>query len=226
KGSAAEWRRSRRGSASPPSMRMRRDSKRCSKTRVRCARSSTGSSANGWRDKPSWKADGARSSGCIVAAAAARPAAAKKLEGGAMSRISTAVAVVALLALSSGAPAQIPPLASLGTAHEKVLAELLHKNQPDDAARYWGENRSYFWDNAEQHKALLARLKTAVNTPPEARMTEAIEALKPFAAQPLPLTEWASVIRGVSAARMALETYRALPIAIDDSLRSARCIPI
>src|SRR5438477_5663743 len=207
-------------------MEMQRLSRRCSKTRVHCARSSTGWKRNGWRDKPSWKADGARSSGCIVAAAAARPAAAKKLEGGAMSRISTAVAVVALLALSSGAPAQIPPLASIGTAHEKVLAELLDKNQPDDAARYWGENRSYFWDNAEQHKALLARLKTAVNTPHEARMNEAIELLKPFSAQSLPLAEWANVIRVVSAARMALETYRALPIAIDDSLRSERFIAL
>ena len=42
-----------------------------------------------------------------------------------MLRIGTAVALVALLALSSGAQAQIPPLASIGTAHEKVLAELL-----------------------------------------------------------------------------------------------------
>ena len=74
-----------------------------------------------------------------------------------MLRITTAVALVALFALSSGVRAQLPPLTSIGTAHEKVLAELLDKNQPDDAARYWGENRSY--------KALLARLKSAVNTP-------------------------------------------------------------
>jgi hypothetical protein len=143
-----------------------------------------------------------------------------------MSRISTAVALAALLALSLGARAQMPPLASIGTAHEKVLAELLDKNQPDDAARYWGENRSYFWDNAEQHKALLARLKSAVNPPHEARMNEAIELLKPFSAQPLPLAEWANVIRALSVARMALESYRALPIAIDDSLRSERFIAL
>ena len=143
-----------------------------------------------------------------------------------MLRIGTAVALVALLALSSGAQAQIPPLASIGTAHEKVLAELLDKNQPDDAARYWGENRSYFWDNAEQHKALLARLKSAVNPPHEARMNEAIELLKPFSAQPLPLADWASVIRSLSVARMALDSYRALPIAIDDTLRSERFIAL
>src|SRR5260221_9087257 len=113
----------------------------------------------------------------------------KDAGGGAMWRIGPGVALVALIALSSGAQAQIPPLASIGTAHEKVLAELLDKNQPDDAARYWGENRSYFWDNAEQHKALLARLKSAVNPPHEARMNEAIELLKPFSAQPLPLAD-------------------------------------
>ena len=68
----------------------------------------------------------------------------------------------------------VPPLGSIGAPHDKNLAELLDKNQPDDAARYWGENRSYFWDNAEQNKALLARLKSAVNTPHEARMAEEI----------------------------------------------------
>src|SRR5260221_647370 len=207
-------------------MRMLRRSSCCSKTRVRCARNSKGQKRSGWRSKPSWKADGGSGSRCIVAAAVARPAAAKKQEGGAMLRITTAVALVALFALSSGVRAQLPPLTSIGTAHEKVLAELLDKNQPDDAARYWGENRSYFWDNAEQHKALLARLKSAVNPPHEARMNEAIELLKPFSAQPLPLADWANVIRSLSVARMALDSYRALPIAIDDTLRSERFIAL
>src|SRR5438067_113580 len=145
-----------------------------------------------------------------------------------MVRMCTALAVIAFIALGANARAQVPvpPLGSIGAPHDKNLADLLDKNQPDDAARYWGENRSYFWDNAEQHKALLARLKAAVNTPHEARMNEAIELLKPFSAQPLPLAEWANVIRVVSAARMALETYRALPIAIDDSLRSERFIAL
>src|SRR5260370_38892601 len=97
-----------------------------------------------------------------------------------MLRIGTAVALVALLALSSGARAQIPPLASIGTAHEKVLAELLDKNQPDDAARYWGENRSNSWDNAEQHKALPPRLKSPANPPHKPRMNKPINRPKPF----------------------------------------------
>ena len=145
-----------------------------------------------------------------------------------MVRMCTALAVIAFIALGANARAQVPvpPLGSIGAPHDKNLADLLDKNQPDDAARYWGENRSYFWDNAEQHKALLARLKSAVNTPHDARMAEAESILKPFAAQALPLTEWASVIRAISAARMALDTYRALPIAIDDSLRSERFISL
>src|SRR5437870_2335933 len=145
-----------------------------------------------------------------------------------MVRTGTALAVIACVAASiamgADARAQVPmpPLGSIGAPHDKNLAELLDKNQPDDAARYWGENRSYFWDNAESNKALLARLKSAVNTPHEARMAEAEATLKPFAAQPLPLPEWANVIRAITAARTALDAYRALPIAIDDSLRSER----
>src|SRR5437667_1366115 len=145
-----------------------------------------------------------------------------------MVRMCTALAVIAFIALGANARAQVPvpPLGSIGAPHDKNLAELLDKNQPDDAARYWGENRSYFWDNAESNKALLARLKTAVNTPHDARMAEAETILKPFAAQPLPLIEWANVIRAITAARMALDAYRALPIAIDDSLRSERFISL
>jgi hypothetical protein len=136
--------------------------------------------------------------------------------------------IVAFVATGSGARAQVPvpPLGSIGAPHDKNLAELLDKNQPDDAARYWGENRSYFWDNAESNKALLARLKSAVNTPHDLRMAEAEVILKPFAAQPMSLIEWASVIRAISAARSALDAYRALPIAIDDSLRSERFIAL
>src|SRR5437868_5973680 len=144
----------------------------------------------------------------------------------------SALAVFAVLVLSAAAHAQtqvagiVPPLGSIGAPHEKNLADLIDQNKPDDAARYWGENRSYFWDNAEQNKALLARLKSAVNTPHEARMAEAEAILKPFAAQPLPLIEWANVIRAITAAKMALDAYRALPIAIDDSLRSERFISL
>jgi hypothetical protein len=136
--------------------------------------------------------------------------------------------IVAFVATGSGARAQVPvpPLGSIGAPHDKNLAELLDKNQPDDAARYWGENRSYFWDNAESNKALLARLRSAVNTPHDLRMAEAEVILKPFAAQPMSLIEWASVIRAISAARSALDAYRALPIAIDDSLRSERFIAL
>jgi len=143
-------------------------------------------------------------------------------------RICAALAVIAFIATGSGAFAQIPvpPLGSIGAPHDKNLTELLDKNQPDDAARYWGENRSYFWDNAEQNKALLVRLKSAVNTPHDLRMAAAEAILKPFAAQPLPLAEWASVIRAITAARIALDAYRALPIAIDDSLRSERFISL
>src|SRR6266516_4149177 len=117
-----------------------------------------------------------------------------------MVRTGNALAVIAFIAASIAmgadvrAQVPVPPLGSIGAPHDKNLAELLDKNQPDDAARYWGENRSYFWDNAEQNKALLARLKSAVNTPHEARMAE--------------------------------DAYRALPIAIDDSLRSERFISL
>src|SRR5258705_7294520 len=102
-----------------------------------------------------------------------------------------AVAMIALLVLSFGARAQLVlPLGSIGAPHDKNLEALLDASKPDEAARYWGENRSYFWDNAEQHKALLARLKTSVNTPHEARMNAAEAALKALGPQALPLLEW------------------------------------
>ena len=138
-----------------------------------------------------------------------------------------AVAMVALLVLSCGAHAQLlPPLGSIGAAHDKNLEALLDAGKPEEAARYWGENRSYFWDNAEQHKALLARLKSAVNTPQEARMNAADAALKALGPQALPLLEWSKVIRAISEARIALDSYRTLPIAVDDSLRSERFIAL
>jgi hypothetical protein len=133
----------------------------------------------------------------------------------------SALALVALLTLSTGARAQITAaLGGIGAPHDKNLEALLDANKPDDAARYWGENRSYFWDNAEQHKALLARLKSSVNTPHEARMSAAEAGIKALGPQALPLLEWSKVIRTVSEARIALEAYRSLPIAIDDGLRS------
>src|SRR2546421_442452 len=143
-----------------------------------------------------------------------------------MSRGWSALAVIAVLGMSCAARAQIslPPLGSIGAPHDKNLAELLDQGKPEDAARYWGENRSYFWDNAEVNKALLARLKSAVNTVHDPRMAGAEEMLKPFAKEPLPLTEWANVIKSVTAARVALDAYRKLPIAIDDSLRSERFV--
>jgi hypothetical protein len=138
-----------------------------------------------------------------------------------------AVAVLALLVMSGGAGAQLlPPLANIGAPHDKNLQALLDAGKPDDAARYWGENRSYFWDNAEIHKALLARLKSAVNTPHEERMNAAEAGLKALGPQALPLLEWSKVIRALSEARIALDNYRALPIAIDDSLRSDRFIAL
>src|SRR5260370_32588074 len=76
-----------------------------------------------------------------------------------------ALVALAVLVLSAAAHAQIPPLGSMGAPDEKNLADRLDQNKPEEAARYWGENRSYFWDNAEQNKALLQRLKIAVNTP-------------------------------------------------------------
>src|SRR5882724_1662568 len=145
---------------------------------------------------------------------------------------SSAHAVIAGLVLSATAHAQtqiagiVPPLGSIGAPHEKNLADLLDQNKPDEAARYWGENRSYFWDNAEQNKALLKRLKIAVNTPHDARMAEAEALLKPFTGQAAPITEWAGVIRALTAARLALDAYRALPIAVDDSLRSDRFVAL
>src|SRR3954470_20554674 len=144
----------------------------------------------------------------------------------------SALAVFSVLVLSAAAHAQtqvaaiVPPLGSIGAPHEKNLADLLDQNKPDDAARYWGENRSYFWDNAESNKALLGRLKSAVNTPHDARMAEAETLLKPFSGQAQPITEWAGVIRAITAARLALDAYRALPIAIDDSLRSDRFVAL
>jgi hypothetical protein len=128
--------------------------------------------------------------------------------------------------LSSGASAQLAALGGIGAPHEKNLEALLDAGKPDEAARYWGENRSYFWDNAEPLKALLARLKTAVNTPHDERMSAADAALKALGPQALPLLEWSSVIRAVSEARIALDSYRALPIAIDDSLRSDKFIAL
>ena len=136
------------------------------------------------------------------------------------------LAVATVLLLCANAQAQVPPLTSIGAPHEKNLADLLDQNKPEDAARYWGENRSYFWDNAEQNKALLARLKTAVNTPHEAKMAEAETLLKPFAGQPQPITEWAGVIKALTAARLTLDAYRALPIAVDDTLRSDKFVAL
>src|SRR3954465_7427177 len=136
----------------------------------------------------------------------------------------SALAVIAVLVLGASAHAQVPSIGSIGAPHEKNLADLLDQNKPDDAARYWGENRSYFWDNAEPNKVLLARLKTAVNTPHEARMSEAEALLKPFSGPAAPITEWAGVIRALTAARLALDGYRALPIAVDDSLRSDKFV--
>ena len=136
------------------------------------------------------------------------------------------LAVTTVLVLCATAQAQVPPLTSIGAPHEKNLADLLDQGKPEDAARYWGENRSYFWDNAESNKALLARLKTSVNTPHDARMAEAETLLKPFAGQPQPITEWAGVIKAMSAARLTLDAYRALPIAIDDSLRSDKFVAL
>ena len=63
------------------------------------------------------------------------------------------LAVTTVLVFCATAQAQVPPLTSIGAPHEKNLADLLDQNKPEDAARYWGENRSYFWDNAEQNKA-------------------------------------------------------------------------
>src|SRR5919204_467542 len=57
-------------------------------------------------------------------------------------------------------------------------------------------------------------------------MAAAEAALKPFAKEPLPLLEWANVIRVVTAAKVELDAYRALPIAIDDTLRSDRFIAL
>lgn len=139
----------------------------------------------------------------------------------------SAVALVALLVLSMGARAQqLAALGPIGAPHDKNLEALLDANKPDEAARYWGENRSYFWDNAEQHKALLARLKTSVNTPHEERMNAADAALKALGPQALPLLEWSKVIRTLSDARLAADAYRSLPIAVDDSLRSDRFIAL
>ena len=140
-----------------------------------------------------------------------------------------AIALVALALGSGSAWGQggiIAGIVAIGAPHDKNLEALLEAGKPDEAARYWGENRSYFWDNAEQNKALLARLKAAVNEPHEARMNAAAAALKPFSAQALPLLEWANVIRALSAARLALDGYRALPIIIDDSLRSDRALAL
>ncbi|HUQ75221.1 MAG TPA: hypothetical protein VM183_10875 [Burkholderiales bacterium] len=139
-----------------------------------------------------------------------------------------AITFVALIALTTSAwgQQQLAFVGGIGAPHDKNLEALLDKNQPDDAARYWGENRSYFWDNAEIHKTLLARLKIAVNTPHEARMNAAEANLKALGAQALPILEWSKVIRTVSEARLALEAYRALPIAIDDTLRSDRFIAL
>jgi hypothetical protein len=138
----------------------------------------------------------------------------------------SALAVTTVLVLCAPAQAQVPPLSAIGAPHEKNLAELLDQGKPEDAARYWGENRAYFWDNAEPNKALLARLKSAVNTPHEARMAEAEALLRPFTGQPRPVTEWAGVIKALAAARLALDAYRALPIAIDDSLRSDKFVAL
>src|SRR3954465_8066434 len=138
----------------------------------------------------------------------------------------SALAVIAVLVLGASAHAQVPSIGSIGAPHEKNLADLLDQNKPDDAARYWGENRSYFWDNAESNKALLGRLKSAVNTPHDARMAEAETLLKPFTGQAAPITEWAGLIRAMTAARLALDAHRALPIAVDDSLRSYRFVAL
>jgi hypothetical protein len=143
-----------------------------------------------------------------------------------MVRTLSALALVALLAMSIGAQAQLSALSSIGAPHDKNLEALLDANKPDEAARYWGENRSYFWDNAEPLKALLARLKTAVNTPHEERMSAAEAGLRGLGPTALPLLEWSKVIRAMSEARIALDSYRALPIAVDDTLRSDKFISL
>ena len=143
-----------------------------------------------------------------------------------------AVSTVLVLCATAHAHAQsqvagiVPPIGNIGAPHEKNLADLLDQGKPEDAARYWGENRSYFWDNAEQNKALLARLKSAVNTPHEARMAEAEALLKPFVGQAQPITEWAGVIKALTAARLELDSYRSLPIAVDDTLRSDKFVAL
>lgn len=140
----------------------------------------------------------------------------------------SAVALVAGLILSAGAQAQqqLAALGGIGAPHDKNLEALIDAGKGDEAARYWGENRSYFWDNAEPLKALLAKLKTTVNTPHEERMNAAEANLKALGHQALPLLEWSKVIRAISDARLALEAYRALPIAVDDALRSDRFIAV
>ena len=143
-----------------------------------------------------------------------------------MGRTLSALALVAMLAMSIGAQAQLSALSGIGAPHDKNLEALLDANKPDEAARYWGENRSYFWDNAEPLKALLARLKTAVNTPHEERMSAAEAGLKGLGPTALPLLEWSKVIRAISEARIALDSYRALPIAVDDTLRSDKFISL
>src|SRR4051812_43760018 len=99
----------------------------------------------------------------------------------------SALAVIAVLVQTASAHAQAPSLGSIGAPHEKNLADLLDQNKPDEAARYWGETRSYFGDTAEPNKALLARLKAAVNTPHDARMSEAEVLLNPFTGPAAPI---------------------------------------
>lgn len=136
----------------------------------------------------------------------------------------TAVAAVGACALvfaCQGAWGQAKP-----AAHEARLAELLDRNQVEEAARYWGDNRSYFWDNAERNKALLTRLRDAVNPPYEARMGTAAAALQPYATAVQAPAGWPSVTRALTAARGTLESYRLLPIAVDDFLRSEKSLDL
>jgi len=133
----------------------------------------------------------------------------------------TAFAICALLVACQGALAQTKP-----AAHEMRLQGLLDRGDAEEAARYWGDNRSYFWDNAERNKALLTRLRDAANPPYEAKMTAAAAALQPYATAVQAPAGWSSVTRALSSARESLDAYRRLPIAVDDFLRSERSIDL
>ena len=140
-----------------------------------------------------------------------------------MKRNWTAVAVCALLVACQGAAAQT----SKPAPHEMRLQELLDRGQAEEAARYWGDNRSYFWDNAERNKPLLTRLRDTVNPPYEAKMSAAAAALQPYAASAVQAQpSWSGVSHALAEARRTLDAYRVLPIAVDDFLRSERSLEL